>query len=413
LSVASAIDIGSDAGGTGTLTIKNGATITSAGTYAFVGQVSGSTGSVSIQGPAALWSMSSQLTVGNQGNGTVTVNEGTLIVSSAGPILGTTGIEVGGYGAGVGGGDGKLAVQDGGTVESDGSLDFIGHISDGTVAVDGAGSLWKSEGQLLIGNQGNGQLTVTDGGSAIVGGLLLQEDARNVVSLSVDDTSAMEIGETANAIEGQIVVDDHSEILGAGNILGDVTNNGTISALEGTLVISGDVNGTGTLDVGADATLEIQGTLSDTISDNFTGDGVLKLDSALPPTDTLTIADGGTLKVEGALDTGDTFDFGGAGVLEIDDLDASTTSVHSAQATVLAVTNSATEGTDGMTIASTFGSSDTIWFKNGPSLTLSAAFYTQDLDEVSIYSGTKEVATLHAAAEASWANNLSRRSRNQ
>jgi T5SS/PEP-CTERM-associated repeat protein len=158
LSVAGAVDIGSGAGGTGTATVMTGATVTSAGTYAFVGQVSGSTGIVSIEGTAALWSMSSQLTVGNQGTGTVTVNQGTLIVSSAGPIPGTTGIEVGGYGNGVGGGDGKLTVLGGGTVESDGSLDFIGHISDGSVTVDGAGSLWKSEGQLIVGNKGSGRL---------------------------------------------------------------------------------------------------------------------------------------------------------------------------------------------------------------------------------------------------------------
>jgi hypothetical protein len=111
---------------------------------------------------------------------------------------------------------------------------------------------------------------------------------------------------------------------------------------------------------------------------------VLKLDSALPSTDTLTIADGGTLQLEDALDTGDTFDFGGAGMLEIDNTDAATSSAVPAQPAAVFVTNSVTKGTDGMTIAATFGASNTIWFKNGPSLTLSSAFYTQKQDEVSI-----------------------------
>jgi T5SS/PEP-CTERM-associated repeat protein len=66
---------------------------------------------------------------------------------------------------GVGGGDGKLTVQDGGTVESDGSLDIVGHISDGAVTIDGTGSLWKSLGIITVGGSGAGTLTVENAGT--------------------------------------------------------------------------------------------------------------------------------------------------------------------------------------------------------------------------------------------------------
>jgi hypothetical protein len=69
----------------------------------------------------------------------------------------------------------------------------------------------------------------------------------------------MEIGGTANAIEGQIVVDDHSQISGAGSVLGAVTNNGKIEANGGSLTITGNVSGTGALQSDAGATLTLNG----------------------------------------------------------------------------------------------------------------------------------------------------------
>jgi hypothetical protein len=102
-------------------------------------------------------------------------------------------------------------------------------------------------------------------------------------------------------------------------INGDVVDDGTISASGGTLLVNGAINGTGTLNVGTGATLEVTGTLSDAVADNFLGGGVLKLDASLQSGDMLEVGDDGTLELDADVGSTDTVDFTGAGELLLKD----------------------------------------------------------------------------------------------
>ena len=60
-----------------------------------------------------------------------------------------------------------MTVSNGATISDD--FAGIGYMSgsQGTAAVDGAGSTWTGNGQILIGGAGIGQLTISNGGSVV------------------------------------------------------------------------------------------------------------------------------------------------------------------------------------------------------------------------------------------------------
>lgn len=84
---------------------------------------------------------------------------GSVTVDGAGSIWTTDGdTYVGSSGAGT------LAIQNGGTVNN--FYGYIGYYSGavGSVTVDGAGSAWNNSGNLFVGTRGNGTLTIRNGG---------------------------------------------------------------------------------------------------------------------------------------------------------------------------------------------------------------------------------------------------------
>ncbi len=96
--------------------------------YAVMGNASGATGTVTVNGIGSTWTNSSNLFVGRNGSGTLT-------------ILG------------------------GGEVSND--FGFVGNnvASNGTVTVDGVGSTWTNSSWLNIGNIGTGSLNIQNGGT--------------------------------------------------------------------------------------------------------------------------------------------------------------------------------------------------------------------------------------------------------
>ncbi|MCD4824621.1 MAG: PEP-CTERM sorting domain-containing protein [Phycisphaerae bacterium] len=117
--------------GSGTLDITNGGSVVSGSEFftpSVIGYESGSTGLVTVDGPGSTWT-SSSLTVGDSGNGT-------------------------------------LNITDGSTVDS--GFVYIGHKSGstGTVTVDGPGSTWNTT-NLILGDSGSGVLNITNGGEVI------------------------------------------------------------------------------------------------------------------------------------------------------------------------------------------------------------------------------------------------------
>ncbi|MEZ6061751.1 MAG: hypothetical protein R3C19_15490 [Planctomycetaceae bacterium] len=154
-----------------------------------VGRQAGSDGTVLVTGAGSTWQNDRQLNIGESGTGRLTVqNAGTVTYRDTGIIgqnAGSTGrVTVTGTGSrmrnlgGVGGGirvgeagSGTLNVLNGGVAEdaspnvADG---WIGRLSGstGTVNVDGAGSFFEVNSNLHIGQDGTGELNITNGGRA-------------------------------------------------------------------------------------------------------------------------------------------------------------------------------------------------------------------------------------------------------
>ncbi len=123
----------------------------------------------------------------------------------------------------------------------------------------GAGSTLSVSSSLVVGSALGYAATVNaTGGARITAGSLLLNDAAD--SLYVDATSILEIGQAGIGRAGQLTIDAGATLSGQGaaNAYGQLVNGGTISAAAGTLMV-GTLSGTGTLEIGAGATLVLNG----------------------------------------------------------------------------------------------------------------------------------------------------------
>ena len=117
--------------GAGTLNIMTGGNVSNA--VAYIGNQSGSTGIVSVDGAGSTWT-NSNLYVASVGAGTLNISNGAQVhVSSSSSVISSSVI---GYHAG----------------------------SVGEVTVTGTGSAWLNEGELIVGESGDGTLMITNGG---------------------------------------------------------------------------------------------------------------------------------------------------------------------------------------------------------------------------------------------------------
>jgi outer membrane autotransporter protein len=167
-------------GGTGTLTILEGNTVSN--TNGFVGNAVGAVGTVVVDGKvgnvSSTWTNSGNLIVGNAGTGTLKIINGGAVFSSntdIGSMAGSTGaVTVDGPGSiwtdsitvSVGqAGTGSLAITNGGVVKSDSGVVGGAPGSTGTVKVDGKDSAWNNDADLVVGYSGKGTLVISNGGS--------------------------------------------------------------------------------------------------------------------------------------------------------------------------------------------------------------------------------------------------------
>jgi T5SS/PEP-CTERM-associated repeat protein len=238
------VNVGENPGATGTLDILGGQMSTDAD-YLNVGNDAGSNGAVTISGATASLTIANSITVGNNGDGQVTVSNGGSLV--------TNGLTTNGY------------------------YDTIGNStgSVGSVTVTGAGSSWKSANSVTVGWQGQGTLTVADGGEVQAAqGFFLANNG----SISVDSASTLEAGTVGGAEAGYLTVDPNNYAGGIGTITGSVIDNGFVSAVDdtsgtvnGALTITGSVSGSGSLGVGAQDTLALEGAVTATGGVSFNG----------------------------------------------------------------------------------------------------------------------------------------------
>ena len=117
------------ANGSGTLTITNGASVTSRGSS--IADQSGSNGSVNVAGTNSAWTISGNFTIGNNGAGSFFVLNGANV--------GVTGLVTAGSGGG-------------------------GH---GSIVVDGANAKLNLSQDLVVGFAANSNLTIANGGSIV------------------------------------------------------------------------------------------------------------------------------------------------------------------------------------------------------------------------------------------------------
>lgn len=171
--------------GAGTLNIKGGGLVS--GGFANIGLSAGSNGLATVIGFNSRWITPTGLTVGRAGRGELTVQDGGQVTSSnavIGHVAGSDGqVTLGGLGTGavtsnwkIAGdlyvgyqGHGEMTLNSYGQVASGRGLIGDFGTASGKVTVGGLLTKWDSGTELRVGNQGTGELIVTDGASVAAG----------------------------------------------------------------------------------------------------------------------------------------------------------------------------------------------------------------------------------------------------
>ena len=316
--------------GQGTLDVKNGASLISTGEGKIADLVAGVISGATVE-TGGIWALNGDLTVGGSGIGTLSVDDATvstlssvtigdLAVSSgfvtvtgsvSGPESGTSS-SLGWGGVLTVGNDGfgTLDIEAGALVGPTpggaGEVDIAAHDgSTGSITVDGTDSLLNATdifvGGTLLTPGGDGTLTAQHGGSVAVTDTVTLWNG----NVDVADDGLLVIGTVPSAsdpaADSAVLVRSDGLLTGDGTITGDVIDNGAIDAEHGTLKIDGAVSGSGVIDIGPQATAEIDGPVAaDTRVDFLTDNGTLLLDQ---PSDFSGTIDG--------LQLGDTIDLAG------------------------------------------------------------------------------------------------------
>jgi T5SS/PEP-CTERM-associated repeat protein len=265
---------GADAG---TLTIGSGGVVDQSVTDGNldVGQNAGALGTLTVQGGGVLDTQADYFTLGaNAGSsGIATITGAGSSVTIAGLL--NVGLE----------GDGQVTVSDGGDLTTSGTIgdgfyDGIGYNagSEGSVTVTGANSTWKSAndiqvgGEPLYGGGGTGALTAEDGGFVqSAQGLSVYADG----TITVDSTSVIESGTAGGAKVGYLTLDPgttNTGLYGDGTVDANVIDNSNISAIDGgPMTINGSVSGDGNIGIGGQGDLVLNGSVTLPGGVNFYG----------------------------------------------------------------------------------------------------------------------------------------------
>ena len=287
--------------GSGTVTMTGGGLVTSNDGY--IGLMITSTGNaVTVDGAGSTWDNSGDLYVGGQGGGTLDITDGGLVESDSsyiGYANGSTGNSVTVDGSDstwrndgsllVGySGSGLLDITGGGRVECTNATIGDGSGSTGnTVLVDGAGSTWDNSGQLYIGDEGSGALTITGGGC-------------------VETNGTVRIGYAASSTGNTVTVDGtgstwhndgllHIGISGKGTLI--ITGGGRVENANGTIGMNSSSTGNIVTVDGAGSTWDNSGWLS--VGGSGSGTLTIQGGGEVRVGDNLSIATGSAVNVAG------------------------------------------------------------------------------------------------------------------
>ena len=143
--------------GSGTLNVLNGGVVSDVRncaecSAAVVGYSAGVNAGVAVSGSGSSWNNTGVVNVGYIGNGTLAISSGGQ-VSTQGLVVGSLAY-------------GTLSIASGGQLSNTVASASIGDVagSHGAVTVSDAGSVWTNAPELVVGNAGNGTLTIQNGG---------------------------------------------------------------------------------------------------------------------------------------------------------------------------------------------------------------------------------------------------------
>ena len=299
------VNIGQDAGATGTLAISGGGKFSDRSTGDLLGNSAGASGVATVNGAGSNWTTTAIVTVGNLGDGTLTL--------SSGGSLDAADVTVGNNYNGAPGSTltGTATIESGSSLMTTGSYDEIGGNvgATGTVTVDGSGSIWSAAaGTVDVGGQGSGFLTISNDGAVTALQVTVGDNYQGPTTGGGSGTALIESG-------GSLTTTGNFNAIGA-NVggTGTVTVEGPGSkwtAAGGT--IDDGSEGTGTLtvsDSGAITAVDV------TVGDNYQGP------TAGGASGTALIESGGALKTTGSYDQigGNG---GGTGTVTVDGLGSS------------------------------------------------------------------------------------------
>jgi outer membrane autotransporter protein len=219
--------------GTADMQIQSNGTVTISG-KTIVGAFEG-TSSLEVSGPGATLNVqNSDLIVGGQGNGTMTLsNQGTVNVTGSGGTF-----IAGQCGTGLTSFCGTPAVQGGA----------------GTVTVTDAGSVLNAGASLTVGQYGPGTLTIENGAKVVANAVSIAENAGSTGTLNIGAAAG-----AAPAVPGTLdagtltfgagtgdVVFNHTDTSGNYVFPAAITGTGTVNVLSGETVMTGASTYTGT-----------------------------------------------------------------------------------------------------------------------------------------------------------------------
>ncbi|WP_176141656.1 autotransporter-associated beta strand repeat-containing protein [Sphingopyxis flava] len=306
----SAVHVGREAGGNGTVTVTGANSYLRSGEF-YIGGANSSltgTGALLISNGGAVDSFTSF--VGRKGIGTASVSgagsswdiNGTLFVGEAN--------------------SGSLDISDGGVVNA--TTVILGRSSggSGTALVQGADSQLTITGDLFVGAQSEGSLTVSDGGHVAVGGTLHIAEQR---AFGMPSTGTVYIGgDTAPAAAGTLTAGEILFGLGDGTLVFNHTGTahlfdtslrsvaegqGSLSHRAGTTVLTGDSSRFSGATQISGGTLLLTGVLGGSVSLDSLGPDLAGLGGTGRLTGDLTVTSGllrpgieqGTLTIDGNL----------------------------------------------------------------------------------------------------------------
>jgi len=254
------------ASGNGVLNLSDGATMeTTAGAF---GVSAGTKGSGTISGQGTRWDISqSSLTLGNAGEGTLSVTDGAVVTAAIGDVkLGTAAggegnLTVSGAGSSVTAagdfiigsyGSGNVSVENNAQIGGAKLIVGFSDGSDGVLDISGAGTLAKGDSYVMIGTYAGSSGTITLSDAATLKadgnrGITLAYEAGSTGTLNIgaaagDAAAAAGVLDAVNGIQfgggsGKLVL-NHTE--NDYDLTAGLSGNGVVEVLSGTTIFSGD-----------------------------------------------------------------------------------------------------------------------------------------------------------------------------